>query len=272
MSTRELLIETISDGIASIQITTDDNPYEDVGFISALNNAVETLKADQTIRSVVVEGDRRYFSAGGSRAVLVGKSTKPSQPQTTIDNPTEYFSEIPRILLSIPVPTIAAMAGHAIGGGLATGLWCDLVVLAEESLYGANFMALGFTPGMGTTTVLEEALGGSLARELLFTGRLLKGREIKASGGTLAHAVVPYREVRQRAIMIASEIAEVPREALVLLKETLSAKRRMLLESAIKAEVDMQNDLFSRSETRLRIAQRYPVANSTMFATHSGNV
>lgn len=261
MSIKKLPIKIISDGIASIQIATDDNPYEDIWFVPALSNAVEALKKDQTIRSVILEGDRRYFSAGGSRDVLVGTSPESSQPKTIIDNPTEYFSDVPRILLSIPVPTIAAMTGHAIGGGLATGLWCDLVVLAEESLYGANFMALGFTPGMGTTTILEETLGGPLARELLFTGRLLKGREIKMSGGLLAHAVVPYEEVRDRAIAIASEIADVPREALILLKETLAAKRRALLEPAVKAEVDMQNKLFSRSETRFRIAQRYPTAN-----------
>ncbi|MEM9483493.1 MAG: polyketide synthase [Cyanobacteria bacterium P01_F01_bin.116] len=272
MDNRELVIKTVGDGIASIQIATDDNPHEDVWFVSALNNAVEILKADQTVRCVIFEGDSRYFSAGGSRSALVGASSESSQSETALSNPTEFFSEVPRLLLSIPVPTVASMAGHAIGGGLATGLWCDLVVLAEESLYGANFMALGFTPGMGTTTVLEDALGGPLARELLFTGRLLKGREIKASGGPLAHAVVPYKEVRHRVMEIASEIAEVPREALVLLKETLSAKRRMLLESAIKVEVAMQNDLFSRSETRLRIAQRYPVANSTMFATYSDKV
>ncbi|MEM9005300.1 MAG: polyketide synthase [Cyanobacteria bacterium P01_F01_bin.86] len=272
MSTQELLLETISDGVVSVQIATDENPYEDVWFVPALKHAIETLKADQTLRSVILKGDHRYFSAGGSRAVLVGETPEASQSQTVISNPTEYFSEVPRMLLSIPVPTIAAMAGHAIGGGLATGLWCDLVVLAEESLYGANFMALGFTPGMGTTTILEDAFGGPLARELLFTGRLIKGREIKASGGTLAHAVTPYKEVLDQAIAIASEIAEVPREALVLLKKTLSAKRRLLLESAIKAEVDMQTDLFSCSETRLQIAQRYPVANSTMLAPHLGKM
>ena len=261
MTAEELLVGTISNGIASIRIATDEDPYQSTWFVPALNNAAAMVKANQSIRCVILEGDCRYFCAGASQVTLT---------QSDIGNPCEYFSQVLRTLLSIPVPTIAAMAGHAIGGGLATGLWCDLVILAEESLYGANFMALGFTPGMGTTAILEETLGGPLARELLFTGRLLKGREIKASGGTLAHAVVPYEEVRQRAIAIASEITEVPRESLVLLKETLSAKRRALLEPAIKAEVEMQNDLFSRSETRLRIAQRYPIADSTVLATHSG--
>ncbi|NEP62648.1 MAG: hypothetical protein F6K31_37955, partial [Symploca sp. SIO2G7] len=68
MGTRELPIKIISDGIASIQIATDESPYEDVGFVPALNKAVEALKAEQTIRSIILEGDHRYFSAGGSRS------------------------------------------------------------------------------------------------------------------------------------------------------------------------------------------------------------
>ena len=118
-------------------------------------------------------------------------------------------------------------------------------------------MALGFTPGMGATAVLEEAVGAPLARELLYTGRLVKGRELKASGGPLAYAVVPRAEVRERAIATAREIAGIPREALVLLKQTLSARRRATLERAVDGEQSMHADIFAREATRLRIAERY---------------
>jgi polyketide biosynthesis enoyl-CoA hydratase PksI len=155
------------------------------------------------------------------------------------------------------VPTVAAMAGHAIGGGFMLGLWCESAVLAEESLYGVNFMALGFTPGMGATSLLEEAVGAPLARELLFTGRIIKGRELKAAGGPLAYAVVPRAEVRARALSIAREMAAVPRGALLLLKLRLAARRSVLLEAATKEEHMLQEVLFAREETRLQIAERY---------------
>jgi len=244
-----LALDRIKDSIASLRISTDENPYIETWFVLSLADAVERLKADETVRAVIVEGGTRYFSAGASRDALLSAG-----PQTTIPN---YAAKVPKILLSLPVPAIAAMAGHAIGGGLALGLWCDIAVLAEESLYGANFMALGFTPGMGSIGVLEEAVGAPLAHELLFTGRLIKGRELKASGGPLAHAVVPRAEVRSRAISIASEMAEVPREALVLLKQTLSAKRRVNLEQAVEAEQAMHKDIFAHKETRMRIDERY---------------
>jgi enoyl-CoA hydratase/carnithine racemase len=150
------------------------------------------------------------------------------------------------------------MAGHAIGGGLVLGLWCDVAVLAEESLYGANFMALGFTPGMGATAVMEEALGAPLSRELLLTGRLMKGREIRAAGAPVASHVVPRDAVLDRARSLARELADVPRAALVLLKQSLATQRRERLERALREEHGNHMQLFTREETRGEIAQRYP--------------
>jgi polyketide biosynthesis enoyl-CoA hydratase PksI len=249
MNDAPLKIEPIAPGIVSLKIASDDQPYLENSTILALAAAAETLTAAQSIRAIVVEGGARYFSAGASRAALIS-----ADPASTITN---YVAEVPRLLLGLPVPTIAAMVGHAIGGGLVLGLWCDIALLGEESLYGVNFMALGFTPGMGATMLLEEAVGAPLARELLFTGRLMKGRELKAAGGPIAPMVVPCAEVRTRAIAIAQELAEVPRDALVLLKQTLSAKRSASLERALKDEQAMHAALFARAETRSRIAERY---------------
>jgi polyketide biosynthesis enoyl-CoA hydratase PksI len=249
MNDTPLTIEPIAPGIVSLKIASDDQRYLENSTIRALAAAAETLTADQSIRAIVVEGGARYFSAGASRATLIS-----ADPANAITN---YVAEVPRLLLGLPVPTIAAIAGHAIGGGLVLGLWCDIALLGEESLYGVNFMALGFTPGMGATMLLEEAVGALLARELLFTGRLMKGRELKAAGGPIAPMVVPCAEVRSRAIAIAQEIAEAPREALVLLKQTLSAKRSASLERALKDEHAMHAALFARAETRSRIAERY---------------
>jgi enoyl-CoA hydratase/carnithine racemase len=244
----------LDDGVASLKIATDEQPYFEEWFIPALRDAVEKLTADKSVRSVIIEGGERYFSAGASREMLLSRDAQTTDWRTS--------PSIPRLILAIPVPTVAAMAGHALGGGLILGLWCDITILAEESLYGANFIALGITPGMGATAVLEEAVGASLARELLFTGRLVKGRELKVLGGPLAHAFVPYAEVRSRAISIAREIAEIPREALLLLKESLAGRRREIFARATKEEQEMHAALFAQEETRSGIAERYlkPIA------------
>jgi polyketide biosynthesis enoyl-CoA hydratase PksI len=249
VSTFSRVLSPVAEGVASLRISSDSEPYLGRWTVSLLATAVREVCSDSGIRAVLVEGGERYFSAGANRGDLLAPDARMGIVRDAV--------ETTRLLLDIPVPTVAAMAGHGIGGGFVLGLWCDAVVLAEESLYGANFMALGFTPGMGSTALLDEALGGPLAREMLFTGRIVKGREFVTSGTILAHAVVPRRAVKHRALSIASEMAEAPREALELLKQTLASRRRAVLNAALDQESTMQRAVFERQETRLQISERY---------------
>ena len=252
MYAETLPIERMDGGIVALRMFTDDAPHIDADFIARLARAVAALKDDATLRVIVVEGGERYFSAGASREALLAK-----------DPPHALFpklAEIPRLILSLPVPTIAAMTGHAIGGGLVIGLWCDITVLAEESLYGVNAAALGLTPVMGSSLILEEAFGALLARELLLTGRFVTGREIKQCGGPLAHAIVPRGAVCARARAIAQEIADLPPEPIALYKQALSARRRALFERALEVEDALSSNLFSRAGAFDLIGERYPVA------------
>jgi polyketide biosynthesis enoyl-CoA hydratase PksI len=196
-------------------------------------------------RCVVLTGGPEVFNSGASAAGLADAG-RPI---------TDYVAAIPRLLLDIPVPTIAAMAGHGIGGGLLLGLWCDCVVLAADRLYGANFMALGFTPGMGATVALEDCLGALLAREMLYTGQMLTGRELRERGAPLPH-VLPRGEVEARAMALAGAMAEAPGESARLLRRTLSARRRVRLEAALLDEAHMHGRVFADPGTRAGIAER----------------
>jgi enoyl-CoA hydratase/carnithine racemase len=240
----------IDAGVVSLTVATDEAPHFDSASVDALSAALARAATDTSIGCVVLEGGPRYFSAGASRESLLAPNAA--------DAILTHVSRILWALLALPVPTVAAMAGHAVGGGLMLGLWCDVAVPAEESLYGANFMALGFTPGMGATVVMEEAFGAPLARELLFTGRLMKGRELREWGAPLAYNVVPRDHVRERARAIAREIAGMPRDALVLLKKSVATRRREPLQRALREEYANHAELFARDEIVRGIAERYP--------------
>lgn len=216
-----------------------------VDDIPRMRDALATLPPDA--RCLVVCGGPDVFNSGATRAGLIDAG----QPIT------DYVGEIPRLLVEAPVPTVAAMAGHAIGGGLLVGLWCEVVVLAEDRLYGANFMGLGFTPGMGATVALEAAFGGMLAREMLYTGGLLTGAELRRRGAPVPN-VVPRATVESLAFAIAGEIAEVPAGSARLLHETFAARRRAQLEAALADEARMHRAVFSDPETRARIAALMP--------------
>jgi 4-carboxy-3-alkylbut-2-enoyl-[acp] decarboxylase len=238
----------IDDGVLSLQVATDDECHMDPQWAQRFVRSLDEIGRDEAVRVVVLEGGSRVFCAGASRAALLERR----------DSPSEYAAQLSRALLATPVPLVAALAGHAIGGGLLVGLWCDAVVLAEESLYGANFMALGFTPGMGATAAVPKAFGPFLGRRLLFTGQLMTGREIRDAGCPLSHTVHPCAEVRDRALAVAREMAEAPRAALVLLKQTIAARRQEALERALDAEQRCHAALFAGGQTFDEIASRYP--------------
>ncbi|MEM7290908.1 MAG: enoyl-CoA hydratase-related protein [Pseudomonadota bacterium] len=241
--------------ILRVAISTPQSPKFDVNLIQQLATTVQTIQNDETIRVVILAGGPKYFSAGGSNRALV----EANQQQNILFRAIE----IPNLLLDIPVPTIAAMTGHAIGGGFLVGMWCDIPLLAEESRYGMNAVALGVPPVMGATEILPEVIGASLTQRLLYTGRLVKGRTFKATDSRLASAVLPKADVWPHAVNLAQEIAETPRDVLVLAKRQLTMRRSAMLARVADAETAMLQRLFAKPEARERISESYPVPLNT---------
>jgi len=116
-------------------------------LVAGLGVALQRVAADKAIKVVVIHGYDSIFCAGGTQEELLTLA----QHKVTFDAHDFY-----RALLDCPVPVIAAMQGHALGGGLVFGLYADLVVMAQEAIYSANFMKYGFTPGMGSTNDLAD--------------------------------------------------------------------------------------------------------------------
>jgi polyketide biosynthesis enoyl-CoA hydratase PksI len=214
------------DGIAWLEMKDDagDNAFSPP-FVSALLGAIDRAAIDASLKAVVLAGTPRVFSSGATRGVLERLRARELPPTELV---------LGRRLMSIPVPVIAAAEGHAVGGGLALLLSADLVVIARESRYGANFVTLGLTPGMGTTCLLESVVSRAVAHELLYTGELRRGAAFASVSGF--NAVVPRSEVRDRAHALAWRIAEHPRETLRLLKRSLTLPKRRALEEAMTLE------------------------------------
>ncbi|MEM7474794.1 MAG: enoyl-CoA hydratase-related protein [Planctomycetota bacterium] len=250
--TNSIFVESISDSVARLVVATPECPYLGANSVSQLELAVEQLKNMPNLAAVVVTGTPENFCLGASRDALLSVD-----PSVGLSNYIEYFADVPRLLLSIPVPTIAAMRGHGIGGGFLLGLWCSSFVLAEECLYGANFMAIGITPGMGATCIVEEILGGPVGRQLLFSGRCFTGRELGKFAPQTKHCVAPRAEVEERALEIAERWSEQHVLSIKLLTETLNRKRLKLLDEAVEDEIRMHGQLFELPTIREEIAARY---------------
>lgn len=226
-------------GVAWIELSDDagNNGLSD-DLIAGLIDALDGVGRDPETRTVVLAGTPRWFCSGATRDTLRAVQSHRLAPAELT---------LARKLLDVPVPVVAAAEGDTLGGGLALLLAADLLVVASESRHAANFMKLGITPGMGITHLLGTLLGPALARELLYTGRSIRGSELPSGA---VNAVVPGGEVRDRASDLAWAIADHDRDNLRLLKRSLSLPTRRALEEAMTLESLMHESSLRRYDER----------------------
>jgi polyketide biosynthesis enoyl-CoA hydratase PksI len=237
---------TIADGVAQVTLA-EPGTGNALGeaMVHALGDAFRAVATDAAVRAVVLAADGDAFSTGAPRELLLKLTRGEVRPGDIL---------LPRLLLDCPVPVIAAMGGHATGGGFALGLSADLVLLGHESRYGFTFMNLGFTPGMGTTALCEHTLSPAIAHELLYTGELRRGSEFTRTG---VNRVLPRDQVLPAALDIAARIAAKPRPALEALKRTLSLPRRQAFERSLTHESFMHQITFGAPDAARRIQDEY---------------
>ena len=240
-------LERDADGVAVLQIH-DPEQHNALSeeLVRDLEERFAELDADRQAKVAILRGLPDVFCAGGPRSLLTRLAAGGVAPTDIL---------LTRALLEVRVPTIAAMEGHAIGGGLTLGLACDLVVMAAESRYGLTFLELGFTPGMGTTRLLQGAVGEAFAAELMYGCERARGRRFQGCPGV--NAVVPKDDVLARARSLADRIAEQPGHALDLLKRSLSLRKRLAFEEARTMESMMHESCFARPGIAARIAEQY---------------
>lgn len=238
-----LSIESPSPHIALIRMHDRANKNTFTGeFVGALTEAFNTIQSDESYKVIVVTGYEGYFAAGGSKAVLQALSNR--QGKFT-------DSSLHDLPLRCEIPVISAMQGHAIGGGLVFGLLADIAVLARESIYTANFMEYGFTPGLGATLILKEKLGLSLAQEMFYSAARYRGIDLEQRG--VQFQILPRDQVLKRALTIANDIAKKPRLSLVTLKNHMTAAIRQVLPIVVRKELDMHDLTMHQPEVKDRI-------------------
>lgn len=247
MAESVVTIEEIEAGIVKVTMkdTVNKNTFSDE-LVSDLKKAFKIIDSNSKYKVVILTGYDNYFSSGGTKegllAIYEGK-----QKFTKLD--------IYNLPLDCRIPVISAMQGHGIGGGFIMGLFADFVILSRESVYTANFMKYGFTPGTGATYILEKKLGISLAEEMLLSANNYRGAELEKKG--IAFPVLPRADVGDYALELAKQVAEKPRMSLITLKDHLVRKMREELPEVIKQEVIMHEKTFFQEDVKERINELF---------------
>jgi enoyl-CoA hydratase/carnithine racemase len=204
----------------------------------AIVTAVATCNDSDTIRCVVITGaGERAFSAGSD---IAGLDTYETPWQ--FRNRPDYCDAI-RALLK---PTIAAINGYALGGGLETAMSCDIRIASENASFASPEIRLGWIGGGGMATYLAHSVGMSNAALMIMTGDPIDAR--KAADWGLISEIAPAGELLARAHQLAAIIASRAPIAAETAKLNLKAAFSMPLEKAIEYERDLQTICFATDD------------------------
>jgi enoyl-CoA hydratase/carnithine racemase len=212
-------------------------------LLEELSEALAVLEAAAPgdVRAVVVTGaGERAFSAGSH----VGEFESQRGPNGRERHALE--SGIADRLARLPMPTIAAIEGNALGGGLELALCCDIRVASERAQLGLPEVRLAVTPGAGGTQRLPRVVGQARAREMILTGRILSAEEAERIG--LVTQVVPAGQALAAAHAIAAEIATRGPIAVREAKRLVDLAWHADIETGLAAELDASDRVFASED------------------------
>lgn len=225
-----------------------------------LGLAVAAVHDDPSIRAVVIFGGERAFAAGADIKEMADKG-----PAEMARYGRALFEAVDGVA-RIRVPTIAAITGYALGGGCELALAADFRVIADNALIGLPEITLGVIPGAGGTQRLPRLIGVTAAKELVFSGRPLRGQQAVDIG--LASKAVPAAEVFDTALAWARELAAGPTAALAAAKYAIDAGTEVDLATGLRLEAAVFTALFATEDQKT--GMRSFVENGPGKATFSG--
>ncbi len=194
------------------------------------------------VRSVIVYGGAKVFAAGADVKEMASMSYADMAPVA------RRLSACFGALSEIPKPTVAAITGYALGGGMEVALGCDRRIAAENAKLGQPEILLGIIPGGGGTQRLSRLVGPSRAKDLIYTGRMVGAREALDIG--LVDEVVPAEDVYPAARKWAEQFANGPAVALAAAKAAIDGGLDVDLRSGLDLEATLFAGLFATDDGR----------------------
>lgn len=204
----------------------------------ALAAAFTRLDADGDVRAIVI--------AGGARAFCAGADLNEYVDATPCEIMARQMDRLWGAVAGCRKPVVAAVRGHALGGGCELAMHADIVVAGEGARFGQPEVKIGIMPGGGATQRLVQALGKFAAMNILLRGEPFSAAQAHAMG--LASELVPDEQVEPRALQIASELAALPELALRGVKEAVLEGLNSGLDTGLRSERRLFQALFATDD------------------------
>ncbi len=216
-------------------------------------------QVQEEIRAAADEAGRRSDVAsvivyGGPKVFAAGADIKQMQDMSFTDmvDRSGGLQESLTAVARIPKPTVAAITGYALGGGLELALCCDFRVCAQDARVGQPEVLLGLIPGAGGTQRLPRLIGPARAKDLIFSGRLVLAKEALALG--LVDQVVPGEDVEAAARAMMRRYVGGPAYALRAAKEAIDRGLEVDLGTGLEIERLQFAGLFATADRAIGMA------------------
>ena len=224
------------------------------GVFREIASAVDDLEADDAIGCIVITGSEKAFAAGAD--------VKEMQQKGFLDMFADDFATAGAgRVAKCRKPTIAAVAGYALGGGCELAMMCDIIIAADTAKFGQPEITLGTIPGIGGTQRLTHAVGKSKAMDLCLTGRMMDAAEAERSN--LVSRVVAADKLMDETLAVAERIASMSHPVAIMAKEAINRAYETTLSDGINVERNLFHSTFAledRSEGMAAfIEKRKPV-------------
>ncbi len=209
-------------------------------LVGELMDALEAFDNDEHVGAMVVTGNERAFAAGADIKEMADKTARQMMD-------LDYVAAFGRIL-AIRKPVIAAVSGHALGGGCEIAMSCDMIVASASARFGQPEITIGVIPGAGGTQRLTRAVGKALAMEMILNNRTLSAQE--ALGFGLVNRLVPVERYLDEALKLAEEIAARAPAAVRAAKKMINQAYERTLSDGLGAERQEFYDLFATEDQK----------------------
>ncbi|RAJ71253.1 enoyl-CoA hydratase [Streptomyces sp. Amel2xB2] len=203
-------------------------------------DAAESFDRDPGTGCIVITGSPRAFAAGAD--------IKEMRPRSYMDMYLgDWFAAWDR-LGAVRTPTVAAVSGHALGGGCELAMLCDILLASETAVFGQPEIKLGVIPGIGGSQRLTRAVGKAKAMEMCLTGRTMDAAEAERAG--LVSRIVPGEDLTAEALAVAETVAGMSAPVAMMAKEAVGRAFETTLTEGVRFERRLFHAVFATEDQK----------------------
>ncbi|BDW10914.1 enoyl-CoA hydratase [Polynucleobacter sp. SHI8] len=235
----------IIEQIGKVQLITLNRPEAmnalSPDLMTELSDVLTQSEDNPEVAVVVLTGSEKAFAAGADIKAMKDMTYMQMYQGDFITKNWERITTFRK-------PTIAAVAGFALGGGCELAMMCDFILAADNAKFGQPEINLGILPGAGGTQRLTRFIGKSKAMEMVLTGRMMDAQEAERSG--LVSRVVPLAQLREEVLKVAEKIAQMSIPIVLMAKESVNRSYESTLAEGIRFERRLFHSAFASEDQK----------------------